>query len=194
MQKSIENFELKSDNVLHFSNYLPQFTLLGHEKVKLFVSHGGLGSILLDLIKRRKPAICTPQLFDQPNNCQKMESFGIAEVSSFDFDSVSKLFSKVFDNYQKYVNNADLIAKEMEKFEDLERVENFLEVFSKGQVQMIKDFGFDLCSPFYRRAWLIARICVVAVLVILLFIVTSLVRKCLCQCHARRKTQKSKLT
>ena len=89
MQRTIASLELESDETLYFSKFLPQFTLLGHPKVKMSVTHGGLGSII-DLVKRRKPAICTPQLFDQPYNCEKMESFGVVETITFSYDNVNK--------------------------------------------------------------------------------------------------------
>ena len=103
---------------------------------------------------------------------------------------------KILSNYENYVINADRVANELERYESVEAIEKFLtDVASGGKVDMIKNFGFDLCSPYYPRAWLIARICSAACLLILLICVISLFRRCLCGNGAsKRNTEKSKLS
>ena len=63
MQSLVQDLGCESDETLYLSKYLPQFTLLGHPKVKVFVTHGGLLS-LIDMVKRRKPAVCIPHFWD----------------------------------------------------------------------------------------------------------------------------------
>ena len=167
MKILVDKLGLQSDANLLFSEFLPQFTLLGHEKVKVFVTHGGLGSIT-DVIKRRKPAICSPQIFDQPFNCKKLTSAGVAETSSFEFDSIMETLDKIFDNYQQYVFNANRVAENYESYEEREAIEQFLaQVAAKNKTDIVLDFGFELASPWCKTVWLITRLCLIVISILL---------------------------
>ena len=200
MQKSVESLKLESDETLMFSPFLPQLSLLGHEKVKLFVTHGGLGSAN-DLIKRRKPSICSPQIFDQQYNCDKMKSLGLVEISIFNFDNVIETSNTILANYGTYVANIDRLSKEFEEYENLELIEKFLaDVASKGKPQVIKDFGFDLCSIKYTRAWMITKIVLAATVVVSLLLLRWACMKCCCSpccsccCNKKKNSNKQKLS
>ena len=186
MQKLADNLNVQSDSSLYLSNFLPQFTLLSHKKVKALVTHGGLGS-LTDVIKRRKPAICTPHLFDQPYNCKKIESLGAGVVSTFDFDKIMEALSKIFSRYDYYVANTNQVAENFESYEKREVIENFLSaVAAKGKASVILDFGFDLSSPKYARAWFITKISLLAILLVFLALLGRL-----CKCIFRKRTKKN---
>ena len=167
MKKLVDKLSLQSDENLLFSEFLPQFSLLGQERVKVFVTHGGLGSIT-DVIKRRKPAICSPQLFDQPFNCKKLTSAGVAETSSFEFESIMEKLDRIFDNYQQYVFYANRLAEKYESYEKRETIEQFLAlVAAKNRTDVVLDFGFELASPWCKNAWLITRLCLLAICLLL---------------------------
>ena len=122
MQKSVARFKLESHKTLLFSAFLPKFTLLAHPKVKIFVTHDGMGSIT-DFIKRRKPSLCSPQLFDQHYNCKKVKELGLVEVAVFDFNSVNVTIRIMLANYDYYATNSEISAK---RFEKSERIEKYL--------------------------------------------------------------------
>ena len=183
MRVLVDKLDLKTDSRMFFSDYLPQYTLLGHEKVKVFVTHGGLGSTI-DIIKRRKPSVCAPQVFDQTSNCRKLASLGIAEnIPSFSFEIIDSAIKKLFENYKTYVENADLLAKDFEFYESREKIESFLaKVAAKGEIEVIKTFEFQFCSEKCSRAWMFTKamlFTLAAVLLVLVYVVSRcLIRKC----------------
>ncbi|XP_042561070.1 UDP-glucuronosyltransferase 2A1-like [Clupea harengus] len=59
--------------------WLPQNDLLGHPKVKVFVSHGGTNGIL-EAIYHGVPIVGIPLIFDQADNLSKMQAKGVATV------------------------------------------------------------------------------------------------------------------
>ena len=171
MQTLANNLELKSDNKLLISGYLPQFTLLGHKKVKVFVTHGGFGSVT-DAIKRGKPFVCSPQLFDQPYNCRKMKQLGASETSQFNFVEIMEAIRKIIDGYESYVSKANIIAANYESYEKRETLEKFLsEVAAKRRADVITDFGFDLCSARSERAWMITKVSLITISLLLIFLI-----------------------
>ena len=183
MRVLVDKLDLKTDSRLFFSDYLPQYTLLGHEKVKVFVTHGGFGSTI-DLIKRRKPSVCAPQVFDQYFNCRKLASLGIAEnIPSFSFEIIDSAIKKLFENYKNYVENADLVAKDFEFYESRERIENFLsKVAAKGEIEVIRKFEFQFCSERCSQAWVFTKamlFSLAALLLVLVYVVfRCVIRKC----------------
>jgi glucuronosyltransferase len=60
-----------------FMSWLPQQDLLGHPKVRLFITHGGLNSIQ-EAVYHRVPLIILPVFVDQPINARIAQSKGIA--------------------------------------------------------------------------------------------------------------------
>ena len=157
MQKVAERLKIVSDGTIFFSDYLPQYTLLSHERVTVFVTHGGLGSII-DLVKHRKPSVCTPQVFDQFYNCGKLTSLSIAETaSSFDFETINETIQKILRNYQSYVIKADELARNFELYENRETIDSFLaEVAAKGRVDFKKELEFKFCPEQCDQAWNVA--------------------------------------
>ena len=191
MQALVNKLELYTDHELFFSDYLQQFTLLGHEKVKVFVTHGGLGSII-DLIKRRKPSVCAPQIFDQFSNCRKLASLSVAEnVPFFSFQTINAAIQKTLKNYETYVKNTDLLAKDFEAYENCDRIETFLaEIASKGKVDVITKFEFQFCSERCWQAWLITK-CIIFSLGLFSLLTLFASIRCFCSMK-KRKTSKTK--
>ncbi|KRF99986.1 uncharacterized protein Dwil_GK27907 [Drosophila willistoni] len=67
-----ESFNNKSDNIF-FASYLPQEQILGHPKVKLFITHAGLLS-LIEATYFGVPTLSLPLYYDQFNNAHRMHS------------------------------------------------------------------------------------------------------------------------
>ncbi|ULT88562.1 hypothetical protein L3Y34_007636 [Caenorhabditis briggsae] len=61
--------------------WFPQPSLLADKRVKLFITHGGLGSTM-ELAYAAKPGIVTPLFADQPSNAQMLARHGSVEVYS----------------------------------------------------------------------------------------------------------------
>ncbi|KAJ9057366.1 hypothetical protein DSO57_1023357 [Entomophthora muscae] len=58
--------------------WAPQDAVLKHPNTKLFLSHGGLGS-LFEAIFAATPVLCMPFFSDQPRNARKLEDAGIGQ-------------------------------------------------------------------------------------------------------------------
>ncbi|CAL9699563.1 unnamed protein product [Knipowitschia caucasica] len=80
--------------------WLPQSDLLGHPKIKAFVSHGGTNGIY-ESIYNGVPVVGVPLLFDQPENVLRLEIRGAAKVLD-----VTQITTESFrDTVQEVVNN-----------------------------------------------------------------------------------------
>ncbi len=75
----------KPDNVM-LSKWLSQQDILGHPKVKLFITHGGLGS-LIEAVYHGTPTLVMPCFGDQFSNAARSEGIGLGvSLSWADFD------------------------------------------------------------------------------------------------------------
>ncbi|XP_029353288.1 UDP-glucuronosyltransferase 2C1-like isoform X1 [Echeneis naucrates] len=72
-------------------DWMPQNDLLGHPKVKLFVSHGGTNGIY-EAIYHGVPVVGIPFVFDQADNLCRLRAKGVAKVID-----VSELDKKIFN-------------------------------------------------------------------------------------------------
>ena len=76
-----DNSKLGKDDLIpsnvKFMTWLPQQDLLGHPKVRLFITHGGLNSIQ-EAVYHKVPLIILPFIVDQPINARKAQSEGFA--------------------------------------------------------------------------------------------------------------------
>uniref|UniRef100_A0A672ZQ68 UDP-glucuronosyltransferase n=1 Tax=Sphaeramia orbicularis TaxID=375764 RepID=A0A672ZQ68_9TELE len=95
--------------------WLPQNDLLGHKKIKAFVSHGGTNGIY-ESIYHGVPIIGIPLLFDQFENLLRMEVRGAAKVLD-----ATKLTSENFlEAVQDVINNPSY-RNSMKRLSDLHR-------------------------------------------------------------------------
>ncbi|KAF1751900.1 hypothetical protein GCK72_018454 [Caenorhabditis remanei] len=86
---------------VHLMAWLPQPALLADSRLSLFVTHGGLGSVM-EVAYSGIPAIVIPLFFDQPMNGEMLKRHGGAEVySKFDLKDSQKLSGVV----QKMLNS-----------------------------------------------------------------------------------------
>ncbi|CAI5453636.1 unnamed protein product [Caenorhabditis angaria] len=82
---------LKNLENVHFDKWFPQTSLLVDSRVKLFITHGGLGSVN-EVAYTGKPAIVVPLFFDQPMNGEMLSRHGGSEIfSKFDLGDAEKL-------------------------------------------------------------------------------------------------------
>jgi ceramide galactosyltransferase len=70
-------------NVKTFS-WLPQQDVLGHQKLRAFVTHGGLLS-MFETVFHGVPAVVMPVFVDHDVNSEKAKTDGYGEASSFEF-------------------------------------------------------------------------------------------------------------
>ncbi|KAH8277055.1 hypothetical protein KR026_004440, partial [Drosophila bipectinata] len=72
---------------VYISGLLPQREILNHPNVKLFITHGGLLSII-EAAHYAVPILCLPLFFDQFQNTKRMEKMGVAR--SLDITDISQ--------------------------------------------------------------------------------------------------------
>ncbi|KAF2367394.1 Prolyl 4-hydroxylase alpha-subunit N-terminal [Trinorchestia longiramus] len=110
-----DNMEDLPPNV-KLGSWLPQQDILGHPKVRLFMSHGGLFSTL-EATYHAVPILGFPVFADQSTNMQKSTSDGIAETIQWDdltedllLNTIRKIFMS--DSYQETVNRRSLVMRD----------------------------------------------------------------------------------
>ena len=177
MQSLVQDLGCESDETLYLSKYLPQFTLLGHPKVKMFVTHGGLLS-LIDTVKRRKPAVCIPHVGDQHRNCGKMTLWNISlHVSTFNYLSIMDAVDKIHEDYDTFVRGTELLAADFEKYEDFQLLEDFVtEIASRKKISFIQEFQFQMNSDKIIRIWYLLKVLSAVAILILVYLLVAFIR------------------
>ncbi|KAK9883667.1 hypothetical protein WA026_001836 [Henosepilachna vigintioctopunctata] len=94
-----EELPEKPPNVI-IKKWLPQNDILAHKNVKLFITHGGLHS-LLETVYHAVPCVMIPVFFDQKRNAKRAQSCGFAENINFEELTSEKLELAV----RKVLNN-----------------------------------------------------------------------------------------
>lgn len=82
------------------ATWLPQNDILGHNKTKLFINHGG-GHGLMEAAYHGVPMICTPFFGDQNDNAYIAKRKGFAEVVNLDTitaDELVDIINRVISN------------------------------------------------------------------------------------------------
>lgn len=104
-----------NDNIL-FLNFVPFIAQL-HELVDLSIIHGGQGTVYTAAYSG-KPIIGIPMQFEQHLNLEKMVGHGVGLMLSkkhFKEEVFIKKIQFIFDNYDKYLNNAQNLAEKLPK-------------------------------------------------------------------------------
>jgi len=86
------------------ASWLPQNDILGHNKTKLFINHGG-GHGLMEAAYHGVPMICAPFFGDQYDNAYIAKRKGFAEVVNLDTitaDELVDIINRVISN-QRYI-------------------------------------------------------------------------------------------
>ena len=151
--KETEIYSQNSDRIL-LSDYLPQYTLLGHPKVKVFVSHVGLGSIV-DFVKRKVPVVAIPQFADQFANAILLENLNLAkQLKAFNFDDVNKAIAQVYQDYDFYVQNLQKLSDEFEKHEDPEMIDAFVTKIAARKKTTVKyELEYEVNCRRFHVGW-----------------------------------------
>ncbi|KAK7919454.1 hypothetical protein WMY93_010738 [Mugilogobius chulae] len=95
--------------------WLPQNDLLGHPKIKAFVSHGGTNGIY-ESIYHGVPIVGVPLLFDQPENVLRLEVRGAAKVLD-----VTHITTESFRDTVSEVVNNPFYSDNMKRLSSLHR-------------------------------------------------------------------------
>uniref|UniRef100_A0A8R1IVL0 glucuronosyltransferase n=2 Tax=Caenorhabditis japonica TaxID=281687 RepID=A0A8R1IVL0_CAEJA len=98
---------------VHVAKWFEQSALLSDKRVKMFITHGGLGSTM-ELAYAAKPAIVIPLFADQPGNAKMIERHKNVEIySKLDIPNWRKLSSllRKMLNTNSYQNNANRLAE-----------------------------------------------------------------------------------
>lgn len=94
-------------------DWFPQRALLADKRVKLFITHGGLGSTM-ELAYAAKPAIVIPLIAEQPDNGKMLARHGSAEIySKHDiphWEKLNRLLQKMLQ-HSSYQKAADRLAR-----------------------------------------------------------------------------------
>ncbi|KAM8705493.1 hypothetical protein ACLKA7_009880 [Drosophila subpalustris] len=96
-------FEQKSTNKskrIYMSPLLPQREILSHPNVKLFITHGGLLSII-EAAYNAVPMLCLPMYYDQFGNAERMKHAGVAKIlnlQSMTPESTTQAIKELIEN------------------------------------------------------------------------------------------------
>ncbi|CCD67007.1 glucuronosyltransferase [Caenorhabditis elegans] len=116
-EKDDVKFQNRLPKNVHLKKWVPQPSLLADKRVKLFVTHGGLGSTM-EVAYTGKPALMVPIFGDQPNNADMLARHGGAVAyDKFDLADGEKLTKTVRDmvTNSKYEVNAQELLKVLSK-------------------------------------------------------------------------------
>ncbi|XP_023172058.2 UDP-glucuronosyltransferase 2B33 isoform X2 [Drosophila hydei] len=96
---------------IYLRSTLPQRALLAHPKVKLFITHGGILSII-EAAYSSVPMLCMPLYYDQLGNSKLMEQSGLAQILDFStmtVESITNSIKEIIEN-PLYKQNAQQIS------------------------------------------------------------------------------------
>ena len=179
------------DNVM-LSSWLPQTSLLAHPGVKLFITHGGAGSIQ-ETICHKTPIVGIPIQGDQGVNVKEVVNKKVGlQVTWHEMteDSLLAAITEVLDDpeYQSSVSRlSDLIMDQPQH--PLERAVWWLEYLLRHPHNPgMRPVTHDLSWPQYFLLDVIAT--VIAILGLVIFIFIGLIRYCCCK-KAKIGKQKS---
>ncbi|PIC25956.1 hypothetical protein B9Z55_018690 [Caenorhabditis nigoni] len=111
-----QDFKKKLPENVHLKKWLPQPALLADPRLSLFITHGGLGSVM-EVAYAGIPAIVVPLFFDQPMNGEMLKRHGGAEVySKFNLGNSQKLADVVQEMLKpEYAINAERLSNLLQK-------------------------------------------------------------------------------
>jgi UDP:flavonoid glycosyltransferase YjiC (YdhE family) len=121
-------------NIL-LKKFVPSISQL-HVMVDLNIIHGGQGTVYTAAYGG-KPVIGFPMQFEQHLNLEKIVGHGAGLMLSkkyFKEETLLKAINKIFDNYDQYLRNAQLLAKKLPKPEgDKNAARRIVEIVTKQE-------------------------------------------------------------
>ena len=86
----LEKTKIPLSNNVKVASWLPQNDILGHNKTKLFINHGGVHG-LMEAVFHGVPMICAPFFGDQYDNAHAAKQKRFAEVVDLDTITAGEL-------------------------------------------------------------------------------------------------------
>lgn len=166
-------------NVL-VSNWLPQDDLLSHKNLKMFITHGGLGSIT-EAKYHGVPLVGIPIFADQLSNLLAAQKSGVAEIlhyTNLTRDTFSGAVNEVLNN-PKYEETAKQISQ---LFRDRPAKPMETAVFWTEYVLRHHGAPHLQCNSVYLNFWQLHSLDVIAfisILVLSILFISIAVLKCL---------------
>ncbi|TKS69826.1 UDP-glucuronosyltransferase 2A2 [Collichthys lucidus] len=169
-------------------DWMPQNDLLGHPKIKLFVSHGGTNGIY-EAIYHGVPIVGIPIVFDQADNLSRLRAKGVAKVMD-----ISELDGKIFHEAIQEVVNQPSYRMNMQRLSRLHRDQPMKPLDTALfwiEFVMRHKGAAHLRTESYRLPWysyhsldVILFLLTITLLIVLLF--AGLVRSCFGLCLKRK--------
>ncbi|KAE8297324.1 UDP-glucuronosyltransferase 2B17 [Larimichthys crocea] len=128
------------DNTL-LVDWMPQNDLLGHPKIKLFVSHGGTNGIY-EAIYHGVPIVGIPIVFDQADNLSRLRAKGVAKVMD-----ISELDGKIFHEAIQEVLNQPSYRMNMQRLSRLHRDQPMKPLEQRPLLDRVCHETQRCCSP-----------------------------------------------
>eukprot|EP01084_Bolivina_argentea_P102641 183859_1 len=108
-----------NDKIRIYNTWIPQTKILNHERIKLLVLHGGIGTVQ-EAIFCGVPMVSIPFEYDQPLNMEKAERIGVAypmlNVSSFTVEQLINAIDSVMEN-EYYMERANVWSNAMKIYD-----------------------------------------------------------------------------
>lgn len=102
------------DDSIYQSPLVPQQEILAHPKVKLFITHGGILSII-EAAHFAVPVLCLPMYYDQFSNSELMKQGGVGiilDMLTMTLERTTDTIRELLEN-PKYTQNAIKISKRL---------------------------------------------------------------------------------
>ena len=97
----------------HLARFIPQYESLGHDKIKLFFSVGGINSVL-ESITQGTPILCCGSHFEQDYNCNCIENLGVGlrlDKQSLTADKVRNYALFLLEHPESYSNTIQELGR-----------------------------------------------------------------------------------
>jgi len=147
-----EKTKIPLSNNVKVASWLPQNDILGHNKTKLFINHGGVHG-LMEAVFHGVPMICAPFFGDQYDNAHAAKQKGFAEVVDLDTITAGELvniINRMISN-QSYYESAVRLSKFIKLLprSPVQEAADWIEYTQAvGGLQHLRPQGLDL--PFYK--------------------------------------------
>jgi MGT family glycosyltransferase len=162
-------------------NFAPQYSVLSHAKVKLFVSHVGYNSLQESLFLA-KPILAMPMFGDQVYNAKRCVERGACLQTDRSSMTASELSGKLGSMLQdsNFVKNAEIVSTMMRAAGGVKRAADLID--------MSAQVGYDhLVPPFEKHDFIARHDIDVYIAVSMLFAcLAAVVRRCCC---SRRQSE-----
>lgn len=151
-----ESAKVELSNNIKVASWLPQNDILGHNKTKLFINHGGSNG-LMEAAYHGVPMICTPFFGDQYDNAYIAKRKGLAEVVNLDTitaDELVDIINRVISNksYREFAVRLSKLVKLLPRSPVQEAADWIEYTHAVGGLQHLRSRCLDL--PFYKLYFL----------------------------------------